>query len=267
MCLVGVLLGQVGTDVEQRRWRGSPSACTSLDDGDRPRQRRARLLRHRRDREEPRQRARSARRSRARSSLIPTWPEFKRIIPSALRGSVAGSVLGLMPGGGPVIAQFAAYALDKKFSKYRARDRSGRDRGRRRPGRGGRGGGAHQLHPADEHRHSRERRHGADDGGVHHQGHPARPEHDRRTPGPVLGPGCEHVDRQLLPAAPERAAGPLLACRCSRSPTRVLFPAILFFCCIGTFSVNNNLERHLHHRLLRRARLHLHAARASTRRR
>ncbi|MBV8836120.1 MAG: tripartite tricarboxylate transporter permease, partial [Alphaproteobacteria bacterium] len=51
--------------------------------------------------------------------LIPTWPEFKRIFPSALRGSVVGSILGIMPGGGPVIAQFAAYAVDKKLSKYR----------------------------------------------------------------------------------------------------------------------------------------------------
>ena len=52
-------------------------------------------------------------------NLIPTWPEFKRIIPSALRGSVVGSLLGILPGGGPTIAQFAAYAIDKKFSKYK----------------------------------------------------------------------------------------------------------------------------------------------------
>ena len=30
-----------------------------------------------------------------------------------------GSFLGILPGGGPVIAQFAAYAVDKKVSKYR----------------------------------------------------------------------------------------------------------------------------------------------------
>lgn len=51
--------------------------------------------------------------------LIPSWADFKRIIPSALRGSVVGSILGIMPGGGPTISQFGAYAVDKKFSKYK----------------------------------------------------------------------------------------------------------------------------------------------------
>jgi TctA family transporter len=67
---------------------------------------------------------------------MPTWPEFKRIIPSALRGSVIGSLLGILPGGGPVIAQFAAYALDKKVSKYKTRSAPARSRAwpdRRRP--------------------------------------------------------------------------------------------------------------------------------------
>ena len=67
MCLVGVLLGQIGTDVEQRH--------AALHHGPavpgrrrRPRQHRARLLRHRRDHQEPRQHATSARRSTARST-------------------------------------------------------------------------------------------------------------------------------------------------------------------------------------------------------
>ena len=51
--------------------------------------------------------------------LMPTWPEFKRIIPSALRGSAVGSFLGILPGGGPTISQFVAYAIDKRFSKYK----------------------------------------------------------------------------------------------------------------------------------------------------
>src|SRR5438552_18930592 len=61
--------------------------------------------------------------------LIPTWAELKRIIPSALRGSVIGSILGIMPGGGPVIAQLAAYAVDKKVSKYKDEIGSGASEG------------------------------------------------------------------------------------------------------------------------------------------
>src|SRR5262249_13562968 len=51
--------------------------------------------------------------------LMPSWEEFKRIFPSALRGSAVGSFLGLLPGGGPTLAQFGAYALEKRFSKHR----------------------------------------------------------------------------------------------------------------------------------------------------
>ena len=56
---------------------------------------------------------------RGKIHLMPTWTEFKRIIPSALRGSAVGSALGILPGGGPVIAQFVAYAIDKKVSRYK----------------------------------------------------------------------------------------------------------------------------------------------------
>src|SRR6202521_473779 len=116
MCLIGVLLGQIGTDVNSGMQRftmnlpflaegvglvsialgcfGIAEITKNLDN---------------RDERTP---------FNGKINLIPTWAEFKRIIPSALRGSVIGACLGILPGGGPVIAHVAAYAVDKKVSKY-----------------------------------------------------------------------------------------------------------------------------------------------------
>jgi TctA family transporter len=174
-------------------------------------------------------------------NLIPTWPEFKRIIPSALRGSAIGSFLGLLPGGGPVIAQFAAYAIDKRFSKYK--DEIG---------------------------------HGAIEGVA---GQAAADEAAARTSFiPLMAIGIpENAVMALMMAAfivkgvqpgPNMIANhpdlfwglvasmwigncflvilnvPLVRYWLSifKIPFSVLFPAILFFCCIGTFSINNNMD-------------------------
>lgn len=51
--------------------------------------------------------------------------ELKRIIPSSLRGTGVGSVFGLIPGGGAVMASFIAYALEKKVSKNKDQFGSG----------------------------------------------------------------------------------------------------------------------------------------------
>ena len=173
--------------------------------------------------------------------LMPTWPEFKRIIPSALRGSVIGSFLGILPGGGPTIAQFAAYAIDKRFSKYK--DEIG---------------------------------HGAIEGVA---GQAAADEAAARTSFiPLMAIGIpENAVMALMMGAfiikgiqpgPNMIAGhpelfwglvasmwvgncflvilnvPLVRYWLSvfKIPFAVLFPSILFFCCIGTYSINNNLD-------------------------
>jgi len=239
MCLIGVLLGQIGTDVNSGAQRytmdfpflaegiglvsvalgcfGIAEITKNLDN---------------KDERTP---------FNGKIKLMPTWPEFKRIIPSALRGSVIGSFLGILPGGGPVIAQFAAYAVDKKVSKYK-----------------------HEIGS------------GAIEGVA---GQAAADEAAARTSFiPLMSIGIpENAVMALMMAAfiikgiqpgPNMIAGhpdlfwglvasmwigncflitlnvPLVRYWLSvfKIPYAVLFPSILFFCCIGTFSVNNNLD-------------------------
>ncbi|HEX4233698.1 MAG TPA: tripartite tricarboxylate transporter permease [Caldimonas sp.] len=173
--------------------------------------------------------------------LMPTWPEFKRIVPSALRGSVIGSFLGILPGGGPTLAQFGAYAAEKKFSKYRAEIGTGAIEGV--------------------------------------AGQAAADEAAARTSFiPLMAIGIpENAVMALMLAAfiikgiqpgpnmigshPDLFWGlvasmwignvflvvlnvPMVRWWLSvfKIPYVVLFPSILFFCCVGTFSINNNLD-------------------------
>src|SRR3954470_5605779 len=45
-----------------------------------------------------------------------TMAQFKKVWPAVLRGTGIGSVLGLLPGGGAMLASFASYAVEKKVS-------------------------------------------------------------------------------------------------------------------------------------------------------
>jgi TctA family transporter len=47
--------------------------------------------------------------------LWPTRQDFKHMAPAVLRGTALGSLLGVLPGGGALLASFAAYALEKKI--------------------------------------------------------------------------------------------------------------------------------------------------------
>src|SRR3954449_5462399 len=239
MCLIGVLLGQIGTDVNSGQQRftmdlpfladgigivsialgcfGIAEITKNIDSGE----------------------ERSP--FNGKISLMPTWAQFKRIIPSALRGSAVGSFLGILPGGGPTIAQFAAYAIDRKFSKYK--DEIGK---------------------------------GAIEGVA---GQAAADEAAARTSFiPLMSIGIpENAVMALMMAAfiikgiqpgpnmiakhPDIFWGlvasmwigncflvvlnvPLVRYWLSvfKIPYAVLFPCILFFCCIGTYSVNNNVD-------------------------
>lgn len=51
------------------------------------------------------------------SRLWPTGDDFRRAWPAVIRGTAVGTFLGLLPGGGATLASFSAYSLEKKVSR------------------------------------------------------------------------------------------------------------------------------------------------------
>ena len=43
--------------------------------------------------------------------------DFKDAWPAVIRGTALGSILGVLPGGGAVLASFAAYTVEKKDAR------------------------------------------------------------------------------------------------------------------------------------------------------
>lgn len=59
------------------------------------------------------------------SNLFPTLQDWKDSIMAIIRGTFIGFFLGILPGGGAVIASFGAYAVEKRVSKHPERFGSG----------------------------------------------------------------------------------------------------------------------------------------------
>ena len=51
---------------------------------------------------------------------MPTREDWKRMVWPILRGTALGSALGILPGSGSILGSFAAYSLEKKISKNSA---------------------------------------------------------------------------------------------------------------------------------------------------
>jgi TctA family transporter len=50
------------------------------------------------------------------SGIMPTGDDLRRIVAPIFRGTVLGSALGILPGGGAMLASFAAYSMEKRIS-------------------------------------------------------------------------------------------------------------------------------------------------------
>src|SRR5713101_73835 len=51
------------------------------------------------------------------AGLWPTLGDLKQSFPAMVRGTAIGTVFGILPGGGPTVAAFSAYSLEKKVSR------------------------------------------------------------------------------------------------------------------------------------------------------
>ncbi len=174
--------------------------------------------------------------------LLPTFGELRANLAPMLRGTGLGSALGILPGNGAILGPFASYALEKRLSKE--------------PGRFGRGAPAGVAGPES-----------ANNAGAQTSFIPLLTL--GLPPNAVMAlmvgamliqgviPGPQVIDRN-----PQLFWGliasmwignvmlliinlPLIGLwvRLLSVPYRLLFPAIVLFCCIGIFSISNKPEQ------------------------
>jgi putative tricarboxylic transport membrane protein len=172
--------------------------------------------------------------------LIVKWSEFKEAFPSIVRGTALGSLLGILPGGGAVLASFATYAMEKKISKDPDSFGKGAIRGVAGPEAANNAGAQTSFIP------------------MLTLGIPTTPVMALMVAAMMIHniqPGP-----QVMTSNPKLFWGlissmwignvmlvilnlPLIGIwiKLLTVPYRVLYPAILLFCCIGAYSLNNNV--------------------------
>jgi TctA family transporter len=173
------------------------------------------------------------------TSLMPTKDDWKRAWGAVLRGTGIGSVLGVLPGGGAVLGSFAAYTLEKKISREPQRFGQGAIEGVAGPESANNAGAQTSFIPMLTL--------GLPSNAVMALMIGAMTIHGI-TPGP-----------QVMSERPELFWGmiasmwignvllvvlnlPLIGVwvKLLSVPYRLLYPAILLFCCIGVYSINNS---------------------------
>ena len=156
-----------------------------------------------------------------------------------LRGTALGSVLGILPGGGAMLASFAAYSMEKKISPNGAEFGKGAIEGVAAPESANNAGAQTSFIPMLTLGIPSESGDGADDRGDDHPGHHPGPNVVTDEPELFWGMiASMWVGNLMLVLLNLPLIG--LWIRMLTIPYHLLFPAIIAFCCIGAFSVNNS---------------------------
>ncbi len=177
--------------------------------------------------------------SGAIKNLWPTLKDLRHCTPAILRGTFLGSLLGVLPGGGALLASFAAYTLEKKVAKPPRTFGQGDIRGVAAPESANNAGAQTSFVP------------------MLTLGIPSNP-----TMAMMIGALMIHgiaPGPRVMTDRPDLFWGVIASMwignlmlivlnlpmvgiwvRLLRVPYRFLFPAIIVFCCIGTYVIGNN---------------------------
>src|SRR5690606_19282677 len=172
--------------------------------------------------------------------LLPSGAELRASAAPIVRGTALGSFLGLLPGGGSVLSSFTSYALEKKISRTPERFGKGAIEGVAGPESANNAGAQTSFIP------------------MLTLGIPTTP-----TMALMIAAMMIHNIQpgpQVMTSNPTLFWGlitsmwvgnlmlvvlnlPLIGIwiRLLTVPYRLLYPAILLFCCIGAYSINNNV--------------------------
>jgi TctA family transporter len=169
-----------------------------------------------------------------------SWKDFKSALPAMLRGTGIGSALGILPGGGALLGAFAAYTVEKKIAKDPSRFGKGAIEGVAGPESANNAGAQTSFIPLLTL-------------GIPPNAvmalmvgamtiHSIQPGPQVMTSNPQLFWGLiasMWIGNLMLVVLNLPLIG--IWIKLLSVPYRLLYPAILLFCCIGVYSLQNNI--------------------------
>jgi TctA family transporter len=173
-------------------------------------------------------------------NLLPSWQDLKTAFPAMLRGTAIGSILGVLPGGGAALPPFTAYAIEKKLARDPSRFGTGVIEGVASPEAANNAGAQTSFIPLLTLGIPSNAIMALMIGALMIQGIQPGPQIINEQPELVWGVIASMWVGNLMLLVINL---PLIGIWVSmlKVPYRLLFPAILLFCCIGAFGVNNNV--------------------------
>jgi len=171
--------------------------------------------------------------------LMPSMQTLKSVMPAIGRGTVIGSLLGILPGGGAVLSSFTAYIAEKKISKNKKQFGRGAIEGVAAPESANNAGAQTSFIPLLTLGIPSNAVMALMVGAMTIQGIIPGPQVMTRNPDLFWGMiASMWIGNAMLLVINLPLIGVWV--RLLRVPYRMLFPAILLFCCIGAYTINNS---------------------------